>query len=448
MVQSLRDGSHSQRALSTEMTRITPRRVVPRHPGGAAFRGGALRDGDGRDGRGGALRALHAGSGMPPAATPPPIRAMTTVHPRPAGSGTRSLPVRLPCCRCSGLAAGRPAAGRPGAGHRPPHRSAYRRSTPQRALREVPQLGSPSPDPPAHPGRFNWRRLPMSACPPPDAGRRRFVQGLALGATALSLGLRPLRADRCRAAGPAASPPAVLTGTDFDLRIGKLPVNITGRERQAIAVNGSLPAPDPALARGRHRDAAGHQHAGRSRPPSTGTASWCPPGMDGVPGLSFPGIGPGETFTYRFPVRQSGTYWYHSHSGMQEQLGLYGALVIEPREPDPVAADRDHVLVLSDWTDEDPHRVLANLKKQPDYYNFRQRTLADFFRDVRRGGFRATRRRPGHVGLDADESHGPGRRQRLHLHLPDERPGAGRRTGPACSGRASACGCASSTPPR
>ena len=112
--------------------------------------------------------------------------------------------------------------------------------------------------------------------------------------------------------------------------------------------------------------------------------------MDGVPGLSFPGIAPGETFTYRFPVRQSGTYWYHSHSGMQEQLGLYGALVIEPREAEPVAADREHVIMLSDWTDENPYRVFSNLKKQSDYYNFHQRTVVDFFRDVKRSGLGAT----------------------------------------------------------
>jgi CopA family copper-resistance protein len=112
--------------------------------------------------------------------------------------------------------------------------------------------------------------------------------------------------------------------------------------------------------------------------------------MDGVPGLSFPGIAPGETFSYRFPVKQNGTYWYHSHSGMQEQLGLYGALVIEPREAESVVADRDHVVILSDWTDENPYRVFSNLKKQPDYYNFHQRTVADFFRDVRRSGLGAT----------------------------------------------------------
>jgi FtsP/CotA-like multicopper oxidase with cupredoxin domain len=112
--------------------------------------------------------------------------------------------------------------------------------------------------------------------------------------------------------------------------------------------------------------------------------------MDGVPGVSFPGIKPGETFTYRYPVQQSGTYWYHSHSGLQEQAGLYGPLIIDPAEPDPFAYDREYVAMLSDWTFEDPHDVLMKLKKLSDYYNFQQRTLGDFFRDVSDKGWRAT----------------------------------------------------------
>ncbi|MBL8199602.1 MAG: copper resistance system multicopper oxidase [Chromatiales bacterium] len=219
----------------------------------------------------------------------------------------------------------------------------------------------------------------MSTSSAPDAGRRRFVQGLALGATALAAGWRPAR---------AADPAAVLTGNDFDLRIGASPVNITGRERQAITINGSLPAP---VLHWREGDTVTLRVTNTLD--ETTSIHWhgilVPAGMDGVPGLSFPGIAPGETFVYRFPVLQSGTYWYHSHSGLQEQRGLYGALVIEPRGPDPVVADRDHVIVLSDWTDDNPHRVLANLKKQPDYYNFRQRTVGDFIRDARRDGFRA-----------------------------------------------------------
>jgi CopA family copper-resistance protein len=115
-----------------------------------------------------------------------------------------------------------------------------------------------------------------------------------------------------------------------------------------------------------------------------------PANMDGVPGLSFHGIHPGETYTYKFAVRQGGTYWYHSHSGFQEQLGLYGPLVIDPREPEPFQFDREHVVMLADWTDENPKRVFGKLKKQSDYYNRDRRNLGDFLRDVREQGFGAT----------------------------------------------------------
>jgi CopA family copper-resistance protein len=115
-----------------------------------------------------------------------------------------------------------------------------------------------------------------------------------------------------------------------------------------------------------------------------------PTGMDGVPGLSFPGIKPGETFDYRFQVNQSGTYWYHSHSGFQEQTGLYGAIVVEPRDGDPDGADRDHVILLSDWSDEDPGDIYARLKKQSQYYNFNERTFDDLWQDIRRQGVSKT----------------------------------------------------------
>jgi CopA family copper-resistance protein len=109
--------------------------------------------------------------------------------------------------------------------------------------------------------------------------------------------------------------------------------------------------------------------------------------MDGVPGLSYPGIRPGETFEYRFPVKQNGTYWYHSHTGLQEQTGLYGPMIIEPAQREPWEYDREFVVVLSDWTFDDPHTLLAKLKKQADYSNYQQRTLREFIRDTRRDGF-------------------------------------------------------------
>ncbi len=115
-----------------------------------------------------------------------------------------------------------------------------------------------------------------------------------------------------------------------------------------------------------------------------------PAGMDGVPGISFDAIAPGTTFTYRFPVKQSGTYWYHSHSGLQEQAGIYAPIIIEPTEREPYGYDREHVVMLSDWTDEDPHTVYAKLKKQSGYYNFNKRTASDFYRDVADKGWGAT----------------------------------------------------------
>ncbi|MEO8682172.1 MAG: copper resistance system multicopper oxidase, partial [Vicinamibacterales bacterium] len=191
------------------------------------------------------------------------------------------------------------------------------------------------------------------------------------------------------AQGPARVAPVELSGTEFDLRVGATPVNITGASRTAITVNGSLPGPTLRWKQGDtvtirvtntlDEEASIHWHG-----------ILLPANMDGVPGLSFHGIHPGETFTYRFTVRQSGTYWYHSHSGFQEQLGLYGSIVIEPRDADPIAFDRDHVVLLSDWTDENPARVLAKLKKQSDYYNFHQRTVGTLVKDIRERGLKAT----------------------------------------------------------
>ena len=143
--------------------------------------------------------------------------------------------------------------------------------------------------------------------------------------------------------------------------------------------------------------------------------------MDGVPGLSFHGIRPGETYVYRFQVRQGGTYWYHSHSGFQEQRGLYGPLVIDPIAPEPFRFDREHVVMLTDWTDERPARVFAKLKKRSDYYNLHQRTVGDFFARRAQAGPEADAGRSQDVGRHADEPDRPRRRLRRDLHLPDER---------------------------
>ena len=216
----------------------------------------------------------------------------------------------------------------------------------------------------------------------PPISRRRFVQGIA-AAGVLAAVPWPLRGFA------AGSPAPVLSGTDFDLEIGELPVNITGRPRTAVAVNGQVPAP---ILRWREGDTVTLRVTNRLAEPTS--IHWhgilLPNPMDGVPGLTFNGIAPGETFTYQFPVRQSGTYWYHSHSGFQEQQGLYGPLVIEPKAGYPQAFDRDYVVFLSDWTDENPHTVMGNLKFQADYYNRQQRTLGTFIQDVSRQGLAAT----------------------------------------------------------
>ena len=214
--------------------------------------------------------------------------------------------------------------------------------------------------------------------------RRTFVKGLAIGGAVTGLGLWRTSA---LAQGNTPSARTTLTGTDFDLRIGETPMNFTGNPKVAFTVNGSVPAPilrwkegdtiTLRVANTLHEDASIHWHG-----------ILLPANMDGVPGLSFHGIGPGETYVYRFKVRQAGTYWYHSHSGFQEQRGLYGPLVIEPREPSPFKYDREHVVMLSDWTDESPERVFAKLKKRSDYYNFHQRTLGDFVQDVRKQGLK------------------------------------------------------------
>ena len=216
-------------------------------------------------------------------------------------------------------------------------------------------------------------------------GRRTFVKGL--GAAGLAGGLGLWRSPVWAISSPGQ--PHVLTGTQFDLDIGQTPINITGQTRTATLINGTLPGP---VLRWREGDDVTLRVANKLQAQTS--IHWhgilLPSNMDGVPGLSFNGIDPGETFTYRFRVKQHGTYWYHSHSALQEQTGVYGPLVIDAKDPEPFKYDRDYVVMLSDWTDEDPRRILAKLKKQSNYYNFHQRTIADFFHDVRTQGWRAT----------------------------------------------------------
>ncbi|MDR2326359.1 MAG: copper resistance system multicopper oxidase [Acidovorax sp.] len=230
------------------------------------------------------------------------------------------------------------------------------------------------------------RRSPF-LLPSPGLSRRRFVQGLAAGGVLTGLSTPALMAMTQDAKTRHGAAP-VLRGNAFDLVIAESPVNFTGKPGMATTINGSLPAP---TLRWREGETVTIRVHNRLREATS--IHWhgiiLPYQMDGVPGISFAGIPPGETFTYRFKVQQSGSYWYHSHSGMQELTGMYGAIIIDPAGPETIQADRDHVLVFSDWTDEDPMRVFTKLKSQGDYYNYNQPTVFDFFRDAAQDGFGA-----------------------------------------------------------
>ena len=206
-----------------------------------------------------------------------------------------------------------------------------------------------------------------------------------MGGAALGLGgwQRPLWALT------APDQPTVLTGNAFDLAIGRSPVNFTGKTVPAYTVNGSLPGPIL-----RFREGDDVRIRVRNTLAETSSIHWhgllLPANMDGVPGMSFDGIAPGGEYLYQFKARQSGTYWYHSHSSLQEQAGLLGPIIIDPLGPDPLACDRDYVVLLSDWTDLDPMHLFARMKKRSDYDNLHQPTVGDFLRDARAHGWRAT----------------------------------------------------------
>jgi len=178
-------------------------------------------------------------------------------------------------------------------------------------------------------------------------------------------------------------------GNVADLVIARTPFRLGRYEGSAVTINGTIPGP---LLRFREGETATLRVTNRLE--DVTSIHWhgviVPSDQDGVPGISFPGIAPGETFTYRFRTRQHGTYWYHSHSALQEQQGHYAPLIIEPAGLDPVSYDREHVVLLSDWTFEDAHRVLSKLKKQNDVFNFQQLTVGDYLREIRQQGLCAT----------------------------------------------------------
>lgn len=195
--------------------------------------------------------------------------------------------------------------------------------------------------------------------------RRAFLAGLA------GLGLLPTWAR----SATAGSRPDALSGPDIHLKIGHAMPMIEGRRGHAVSINGTLPGPLIRLKQGQSvrlavengldEDTSIHWHG-----------LLVPAKYDGVPGVSFPGIRPGETFVYDFPLIQSGTYWYHSHSGMQEPMGMYGPLIIDPEGEDAIASDREHVIVLSDYSFIHPHKIMTRMKQQAGIYNFQKQTVA------------------------------------------------------------------------
>ena len=220
------------------------------------------------------------------------------------------------------------------------------------------------------------------SCEKQNISRRTFVKGVAAAAMLASSPL-PLNAATTIKMRQETKE---LSGTEFYLTIDKIALNITGKFSIATAVNGMLSGPTLRWREGDDitihvtnnldEDSSIHWHG-----------IIIPTDMDGVPGISFNGISPGETFTYRFTVVQSGTYWYHSHSGFQEQTGIYGAIVIEPKEKEPFDYDAEYVITLSDWSDEKPDAIYRKLKLSADYYNFKQRTVGDFVDEVKEKGF-------------------------------------------------------------
>jgi len=221
--------------------------------------------------------------------------------------------------------------------------------------------------------------------------RRTFLRyggaaGMVVGLNAFVPGYARMGRGDLRSAAPA-----VLDGSAglIELVIEEASLSIAGRMVRATTVNGTLPGP---VLRFREGDEAVIRVTNRLRRDTS--LHWhgilLPNGMDGVPKVTYPGIRPGETFEYRYPVRQSGTYWYHSHSGFQEQLGQFGAYIIDPAGEESAMYDRDYVVVLSDWTFENLDRVMARLKKRPDYYNYQKRTVLDFFRDASKRGLLRT----------------------------------------------------------
>lgn len=208
-----------------------------------------------------------------------------------------------------------------------------------------------------------------------DYSRRDVLRGVALAGGGIALAPWLPGWAQPVSAGIATPDMPALSGEEIRLKIARQMLVVDGRATRAIGINGTVPGPLIRLREGQDvklvvengldEDSSVHWHG-----------LILPAQFDGVPGVSFPGIAPRSSFTYQFPIRQSGTYWYHSHSGLQEQAGHYGPIVIDPAGADPIAADREHVVVLSDHSRMSPEAIFRKLKAQPGYFNYQRQTLA------------------------------------------------------------------------
>ncbi|MCB4744540.1 MAG: copper resistance system multicopper oxidase [Sulfurovum sp.] len=212
--------------------------------------------------------------------------------------------------------------------------------------------------------------------------RRTFIKGVTTASIAGVAGIK------LQASIPHKTPSrkTILEGNEFFLEIDYTTVNKTGKPTIATTINGQIPGPTLVWKEGETVTIHVTNYLKKSS-----SIHWhgiiLPYKMDGVPGVSYEGIAPGETFTYRFKVHQHGTFWYHSHSGYQEQTGMYGAIVIKPKHKEPFHYDREHTILLSDWSDEKPDSIYRKLKLLSNYYNFNQKTIGDFFSEVKKKGF-------------------------------------------------------------
>jgi FtsP/CotA-like multicopper oxidase with cupredoxin domain len=204
--------------------------------------------------------------------------------------------------------------------------------------------------------------------------RRALLRGASLAGSGLALAAwMPAWAQPVSRG--IARPLPQLSGDTIALRVAHEMVRVDGRDAHVIAMNGTVPAPLLRLREGQTVKITVDNALNEAT-----SLHWhgllVPFQMDGVPGLSFPGIKPRSSFTYEFPILQSGTYWYHSHSGLQEAMGHYGPIVIDPKDADPIGYDREHVVIFSDHSFVHPHTLFSKLKQESGYYNLQKQTLA------------------------------------------------------------------------